>query len=167
MTHHAVSFPPIVASRPRALILGSMPGVRSLEERQYYAHPRNGFWQIMGVLFNAPVSSYAQRCALIKGNALALWDVLKSCTRRGSLDANIRNAEANDFALFLKKYASITRIFFNGAAAEKEFKKRVWPHLPEGIAARLELKRLPSTSPTHAGMNMARKQKEWMIVKGK
>ncbi len=167
MTQSAVSFPPIAAPCPRALILGSMPGVKSLQENQYYAHPRNSFWQIMGALFNAPVSSYAQRRALIKGNALALWDVLKSCTRRGSLDSNIRNAEANDFAAFLKKHAGITRISFNGATAEKEFKKRVWPHLPEGVAARLELKRLPSTSPAHASMNMARKQKEWMIVKGK
>ncbi|MBU6474415.1 MAG: DNA-deoxyinosine glycosylase [Alphaproteobacteria bacterium] len=167
MTHEAVSFPPIVAPKPRTLILGSMPGVKSLEERQYYAHPRNSFWRIMGLLFEAPVASYAERRALIKGNALALWDVLKSCTRRGSLDADIRNAEANDFAAFLKKHSGISRVFFNGAMAEKEFRKRVLPLLPEKTAARLELKRLPSTSPAYAGLGAARKQKEWSIIKGK
>ncbi len=166
MTSRAVSFPPIVAPSPRALVLGSMPGTESLRQKQYYAHPRNSFWRIMGALFDAPVETYAERRALIRGNALALWDVLKSCTRRGSLDSNIRNAEANDFAAFLKKYAHITRVFFNGATAEKEFRRRVLPVLPEKTAARLALKRLPSTSPAHAGMNLALKTKEWMILKG-
>ena len=162
----AVCFPPIVAKGAHTLILGSMPGVKSLHEQQYYAHPQNSFWKIMGQLFDAPVETYPQRVALIRGNGLALWDVLASCVRPGSLDAKIDPAtiEVNDFAAFLKKHKGITRVFFNGATAEKEFRRRVLPELPGTIASRLSLKRLPSTSPAHAGMGKALKLKAWSDI---
>ena len=120
----------------------------------------------MGALFAAPVETYPQRTALIRDNGLALWDVLESCTRPGSLDAKIDPAtiRVNDFAAFLKKHRAITRIFFNGATAEKEFMRRVLPALPGALAGRLALKRLPSTSPAHAGMNAARKLKAWSVI---
>jgi TDG/mug DNA glycosylase family protein len=167
MRHQADCFPPIVAKQPEKLILGTAPGIRSLAEQQYYAHPQNSFWKIMGQLFDAPVDTYKQRVALIKNNALALWDVLSTCERHGSLDANIcpETIEVNDFEAFLKKNARIDRVFFNGGTAEKEFQRRVMPHLPQEIAARLKMKRLPSTSPAHAGMSHARKLKEWSALK--
>jgi TDG/mug DNA glycosylase family protein len=166
--HKAACFPPFVARKAHTLILGTVPGVKSLEEQQFYAHPQNSFWRIMGKLFNDPVETYAQRRALIKGNGLALWDVMARCVRQGSLDSEIDPAsiEVNDFEAFLKKYSTIKRIFFNGATAEKEFARRVWPRLPQDVVARLSLKRLPSTSPAHAGMKVEKKIKEWSIVKG-
>jgi hypoxanthine-DNA glycosylase len=144
-----------------------MPGIRSLEAAQYYAHPQNAFWKVMGELFGAPVDTYAQRVALIKKNNLALWDVLKCCQRTGSLDSSIDDdtIEVNDFAAFLSAHPKITRIFFNGAKAEKEFLKRVLPQLPDKIRARITLARLPSTSPAHAGISLAGKVRAWRAVR--
>jgi len=165
----AVCFPPVVSAKPETLILGSMPGVKSLQEQQYYAHPQNSFWRILGALFDMQVTTYPQRVALIKKNRLALWDVLSSCERPGSLDSKIdpETIEVNDFNSFLQEYAQITRVFFNGATAEKEFTRRVLPRLPKDVAARLTLKRLPSTSPAHAGVRVGKKIQEWSIVKGR
>jgi hypoxanthine-DNA glycosylase len=166
--HRAFCFLPFVPSKSQTLILGSMPGVRSLEEQRYYAHPQNQFWKIMGALFDMPVGTYAQRLTLIKKNKLSLWDVFSSCERRGSLDSNIDpdTIEVNDFEGLLNQYPHITRIFFNGATAEKEFARRVIPRLPHDVAARLRMKRLPSTSPAHAGMKVENKLKEWSAIKG-
>lgn len=168
MRHQADCFPPIVARVPQRLILGTAPGIKSLAEQQYYAHPQNSFWRIMGTLFDMPVETYKQRVDLIRKNELALWDVLQSCTRYGSLDAGIEaeTIEVNDFAAFFRKHAKITRVFFNGSAAEKEFRRRVVPQLPPDVAARLKMKRLPSTSPAHAAMPLTKKIREWSIVKG-
>jgi double-stranded uracil-DNA glycosylase len=166
LLHQAASFPPIATKNSRVLILGSMPGIKSLAAQQYYAHPQNAFWKIMTALFQAPVETYDQRVALIKQNGLALWDVLKFCERHGSLDTSIDDAtiEVNDFTGFFKKYPDVRRVFFNGAKSEAEFLKRVLPSLPEKITQRLELHRLPSTSPAHAGMNMAAKLKAWRAI---
>lgn len=165
--HRAESFAPISTLRSHTLILGSMPGIRSLEAQQYYAHPQNAFWKILGDLYGAPVATYQQRVALIKKNNLALWDVLKFCRRRGSLDNRIENSsiEVNDFEFFLRSRPLIRRVFFNGAKAEQEFKKRVIPELPAAFLARLALKRLPSTSPAHATLRSADKMKAWQAVK--
>lgn len=168
MRHRAPCFAPIAARRPEKLILGTAPGVKSLAEQQYYAHPQNQFWRIMGMLFDMPVATYAQRVALIKKNRLALWDVLSDCERHGSLDSNIDpdTIEVNDFERFFAQYPRITDVFFNGGTAEKEFVRRVMPQLPEEMSMRLKMKRLPSTSPAHAGMRLEKKIKEWSTVKG-
>lgn len=167
MLHEARSFPPVVAKNPRALILGSMPGVKSLEAQQYYAHPQNAFWKIMAALFEMPAETYPQRKAIILENSLALWDVLEFCERYGSLDTRIDDETivVNDFATFLTKHPSITHVFFNGAKSEKEFLKRVLPGLPPGMVAGLQLQRLPSTSPAHAGKTLKDKIREWRRVK--
>ncbi len=164
MLHEARSFPPVTSKSPRALILGSMPGVKSLEAQQYYAHPQNAFWKIMAALFEMPAETYDQRLKIIKNNNLALWDVLQFCERHGSLDTRIddRTIEVNDFAAFFRRHASITHVFFNGAKAEKEFLKRVLPSLP---ANNLVLTRLPSTSPAHAGKSLKDKIRDWRAVK--
>lgn len=165
MRHTARSFPYIATKAAHTLILGSMPGVKSLEAGQYYAHQQNAFWKIMSRIYDAPVGSYAQRTALIRENNLALWDVLKECERHGSLDSAISrdSIAVNDFAAFFRRHPSVTRVFFNGSTAEAEFRKRVLPSLD--CAARLTLARLPSTSPAHAGMTFEEKLAAWRAVR--
>ena len=143
----------------RVLILGSMPGVASLTAGQYYAHPRNQFWPIMGALFGAgPDLPYPDRLATLTRAGIALWDVLSSCERRVSLDSaiDLRSAQANDFASFLDRHPGITRVCFNGALAETRFRHDVMAHVRP-----LECIRLPSTSPAHAGLSAADKLQAW------
>ncbi len=167
MRHIARSFPPVTAERPRGLILGSMPGVKSLEAAQYYAHPQNAFWKILPALYGMPAGDYAQRLRIITQNHLALWDVLQYCERSGSLDSAIDDTtiQVNDFAGFLAAHPTITHIFLNGAKAAQEFKRRAWPTLPQEIAARLTVTPLPSTSPAHAGMRFEEKLAAWRVIK--
>lgn len=84
------SFPPVVDAGTRVLILGSMPGARSLAEHEYYAHPRNLFWPLMDDLFGIERTwPYERRLAALLARGLGLWDVLRHCEREGSLDASI------------------------------------------------------------------------------
>lgn len=158
---HVASFPPVVGDDPRVLILGSMPGVRSLCAGEYYAHPRNGFWPIMGqVLGFDPVIPYAQRLAVLKDAGIALWDVLQSCDRPGSADSAIAPGSrvANDSGGLLRQHPAIRLVAFNGAEAEKSYRRYVVPQLlSEGPA----MVRLPSTSPAYAALSLTRKQAAW------
>jgi hypoxanthine-DNA glycosylase len=162
-----IGLPPIVAGDAHTLVLGSMPGARSLALQQYYAHPRNAFWKIMGALCDAPVETYEQRVALIAGNRLALWDTLKCCVRPGSLDSRIASdgMEVNDFASFFRGHPGVRRVFFNGSKSEQEFRRRVMPALSEAVKAGLAFARLPSTSPAHAGRSFAEKLALWRVVR--
>ncbi|MCO7642733.1 DNA-deoxyinosine glycosylase [Pseudomonas sp. S 311-6] len=162
---YAEGFPPIAAPGARILVLGSMPGQQSLRAQAYYAHPRNAFWPIMGQLLGfAPDAPYAQRAAMLQQHGIALWDVLQSCVRPGSLDADIdrRSLVCNDFPAFLATYPGITRICCNGAAAHELFRRHALPAL--GPEHPYELLRLPSTSPAHAGMTQAAKLDAWRAV---
>lgn len=160
----ARSFPPIAAPNAEILILGSMPGQASLAANEYYAHPRNGFWPIMAQLLNFdPKAPYAERLQALTLARIALWDVLHSCTRRGSLDANIDSDSsiANDFSAFLGQRPSIKRIFFNGAKAESTFIKHVTPKLD---SSGILISRLPSTSPAHAALSFEEKLQAWKAI---
>ena len=153
------SFTPVSNADATVLILGSMPGKESLKQNQYYAHPSNAFWKIMGELVGAfPHLPYAERLCVLKSSGIALWDVLASCERETSLDSHIRKETANDFASFFALHPLITQVFFNGAKAEQCFRKFVQDRqtLPP-----LELRQLPSTSPAHAGMRYADKLQAW------
>ena len=152
------SFPPLVARDARLLILGSMPGAVSLQARQYYAHPRNAFWPIMGALFGAgPDRAYAERADILRAHGVAVWDVLQSCVRPGSLDACISAEVPNDFVAFFRGHPQVTHIFLNGGKAAACFARYVAAQCPPGVAAL----RLPSTSPAHAGMSFADKRAAW------
>lgn len=155
-------FPPIADRQARVLILGSMPGKESLRARQYYAHPRNAFWPIMGDLLGAkPELAYRARVALLKAAGIAVWDVLASCTRASSLDADIDSASlvVNDFDTFYRAHSHITQVFFNGAMAEKFYLKHV-----ATLNRAIHYQRLPSTSPAHAGMAYAQKLAHWQTI---
>jgi len=156
------SFEPLVGHQPRILILGSMPGIASLQAVQYYAHPRNAFWPIMAELFGIdPTASYEHRVSELSRHPLILWDTLKACHRPGSLDSNIdaKTARANDFPGLLKRFPGIRAILFNGATSEKYFKQLVLPNLPETLE--VALLGMPSTSPAHAGMSFEKKLSVW------
>ena len=155
----SAGFPPIASTEARILILGSLPGKRSLEEAQYYAHRHNAFWRIMAELFGIE-GDYANRCRQLKAHRIAVWDVLASSVRPGSLDADIRldSARANDFAGFLSDHAQINRICFNGRKAEQMFRKLVVPTL---VGAMPELVSLPSTSPAYAALSFDAKLEIW------
>lgn len=155
-------FPPIVRPSARLLILGSMPSAASLAAGEYYAHPRNQFWRIAGDLCGFdPEAPYARRKAALAGAGIALWDVVASCVRPGSLDAAIADETiiANDFAGFLARHRQIERVCFNGRKAESAWRRHVEPQLP--ATRRLEYRLLPSTSPAHAGMSYLRKLRIW------
>lgn len=141
------SFDPITAPAPRILILGSMPGVESLRQQQYYAYPRNAFWRILFQIYSEPFSEdYDDRRELVVSRQLALWDVLSDCRRKGSLDSAIRDEVPNDFEGFFRDHPSIERICFNGGKAFQSYRRWVGFEAVEGI----DYRRLPSTSPAHA-----------------
>jgi hypoxanthine-DNA glycosylase len=161
-----LGFGPVADDRSRVLILGSMPGVASLEKHQYYGHPRNAFWPIMGELFGArPEIDYPLRLQRLLDRHVALWDVLMSCHRPGSLDADIRSGteQVNDFSELLGSDTPVRAIFFNGMTAEKMFNQHVI-HTLDGLSERCDLVRLPSTSPAHAAMTFDAKLKAWQVV---
>lgn len=162
-----LAFIPIADTEAKVLILGSMPSVASLQAQRYYAHPRNAFWTIMGALFSAsPGLPYSQRQAILLANHIAVWDVLQSCERQGSLDSNIDmgTIQANDFKDFFTRHSAISTVFFNGSMAEKIYRQRVLPVLGEEFA-NLRYHRLPSTSPAHAGLTVLEKIAAWQVIK--
>jgi len=160
------SFAPLVSKNSRVLILGSMPGERSLQEQQYYAHPRNAFWRVMQELFAIDADlPYEQRCVALTQHGLALWDVLAQCTRKGSLDSAIDNDSIiiNDFVSLFQDYPDIEFVFFNGGKAEQTFRRHVPEIVTDHIPAE-NLQRLPSTSPAHAAMSFADKLEQWSQI---
>ena len=161
------SFPPVLSSEPKVLILGSMPGRRSLEMRQYYAHPQNQFWKIMGELCGAGLElPYQKRLATLQAAGIALWDVLQACNRDGSLDGNIQKESeiANNLPGLLADLPSIRAIGFNGGKARMAFHRLVIPKLNLSVTDKIALYPLPSTSPANARMSFEEKLKEWQVL---
>ncbi len=160
------SFPPIETPTARVLILGSMPGVASLRRGEYYAHPQNAFWKIMAETCGFDVKlDYAQKRAQLEHRGIAVWDVLKSCVREGSLDSSIapESEQANDLIGFLQAHAHVRTVFFNGAKADTAYRRHVAPRAQQRFPS-LTAIRLPSTSPAHAGMTYAAKRDAWRCV---
>jgi len=171
-------FPPISQPHAHTLILGSMPSAQSLKKQQYYAHPRNGFWPIVADLFGIEESGYEARARAIADAGLAIWDVMRACTRPGSLDADIdkHSIVPNDFAAFYTSHTNIDRVFFNGAKAESVYLRMVLPELvdvkndgkegakDENPIPNMHYQRLPSTSPAHAAMSLAEKKQAWRTI---
>lgn len=154
-----VSFKPIIAKNARILILGTMPGTKSLQLKQYYAHEQNAFWKIMFGLFDQEYTkTYASRIKLLLENRLALWDTLKYCTRKGSLDSDIIQPIPNQINELLSEYQSIKTVIFNGTYAEK-FYRKFHPDIP-GIS----YLKMPSTSPANARYSFSDKLQSWSAI---
>lgn len=149
-------FDPVIGENSRVLILGTMPSVRSLQENFYYAHPGNAFWKILGEAYGCEVFTVEQKRAVILENGLALWDVMRSCERSGSLDSAIRNPIPNDFVALFERYPDIRRVLFNGAKAEECFLRLAG----ETLGGR-EAVRLPSTSPANT-LAYTQKRRLWL-----
>ena len=163
------SFPPIFSSKATILILGSAPGTESLRVKQYYGHKRNSFWKIMGEIFEFNYEiSYEKRENLLIANNVAVWDVIKSCKRKGSLDSKIKqkSIEINDFSNFFNQDNKIRMVFFNGALPEKEYIKRVIPNLPKELK-NIPYMKLPSISPALATLKYEDKLEKWKVIKDK
>ena len=160
----AQSFPPIIGAAPKILILGSSPGVISLKKQQYFAHPRNAFWPIMAELFDIDITLGYEHCVVqCEKLPLVIWDSLKQCERKGSLDSAIEKESvvANDFLWLFTQYKEIKHVFCNGGSSYQWFTRLVLPTLlnaPKVI-------QLPSTSPAHATMSFEKKLKHWHCVK--
>ncbi|WP_312992771.1 DNA-deoxyinosine glycosylase [Chryseobacterium flavum] len=152
------SFPPIIDAQSEIIILGSIPGVKSLEKQQYYAHPQNKFWKIIFELLSEEFTdNYPQRIETIKKHHIALWDVIDSCERKGSLDSEIRNEEANRIAELLEKHPNIKAIFCNGGKSYKNLQKLL------GKNYKIPIVLLPSTSPLHT-VSFEKKLEEWKKI---
>jgi len=173
------AFLPFGSPRATLLILGSMPGRASLAENEYYAHPRNAFWPVLQSLFGGSINTYDEKLEILLCNRIVVWDVLERCSRKGSLDANIRKDSivCNDFSTFFRAQSEISRIGFNGRASEQLFKRHVLPKVeshpnlnfnslsspvsPLTSGNVIQLVGLPSTSPAMAAMRVDEKIDSW------
>jgi len=155
------SFEPVIDENCKILILGTMPGVKSLEKQEYYGHERNAFWKIIFSLFHQElIEDYSQKMYFLLQQHIALWDVLKSCDREGSSDSNIKKPIPNDFNRLFKQYPNIEAIYFNGGPAEKLFKSFVSKMLSD---INIPSYRLPSTSPANA-IRFEKKLEQWQLI---
>ncbi|RFB14732.1 DNA-deoxyinosine glycosylase [Bacillus sp. HNG] len=155
---------PIVGEDPRILILGSMPSVESLRKQEYYGNKRNHFWKIMFMLFESPeLREYKDKIAFLKEQKIALWDVLYSCYREGSLDSNIKDEEPNEIEAFVKNHPNLRLIVCNGTKSYKSYQKYIGLNRLRGV----EVIKLPSTSPVPGKYNktLEGKLQEWKIIK--
>jgi double-stranded uracil-DNA glycosylase len=152
-----VGLTPVFDGRAELLVLGSFPGIASLQAAQYYAHPRNAFWPLMGALLGLgalPAMAYAERLQALRRRRVALWDAVSACRREGSLDTAIEAAEPSDLRQLVARLPQLRVIACNGALAHRQ----TLLALP---APGVPVLRLPSTSPAHAGLTLADKIAAW------
>ena len=156
------SFKPSVDYNSKVLILGSMPGVKSLEEQQYYAHPQNRFWKVMNILCNEPKLhefAYDLKLKTLLKNNIVLWDTIKTCKREGSLDSGIQNEIPNDINGLLKKYPNIKTICLNGNKSYSALKK----YFPD-LLQKYTCYKMPSTSPANARYSLNKLIDKWNLI---
>jgi hypoxanthine-DNA glycosylase len=151
--------PPLYDESSKVLILGSFPSVKSREAMFFYGHPQNRFWKVVAGVFDEPVpANIPEKKAFILRNHLALWDTIHSCDIEGSSDASIKNVVPNDLHIILDN-SMVSKIFVNGRASEKYYKKYIEPKL--GIEAIC----LPSTSPANAAWTLEGLAEAWKVIK--
>ncbi len=157
---NCIGFAPSISPDCHTLILGSMPGISSLEQQQYYAHPQNRFWPLMVRLLGheAVPSVYGERLQMLLQHHIALWDSIDTCSRDGSLDSAIKNEQGNDFTALLKEYPRIKTICFNGGKSAQVFKRCNKALLTRNDIA---FHALPSTSPANARWSLEMLAEAW------
>lgn len=146
-------FPPIIDKNSKILILGTFPSIDSFKDEFYYGHKRNQFWKIMGDIFGTEFNKRKEKIEFLKNKNIALWDIIKSCERKNSLDSNLKNIEVNDIKLLLKKYPNIEVLFFTGKKAFEVYNKN--------FKLNIESIYLPSPSPAYAKMKYIEKLTIW------
>ena len=170
--------PPVIDRHTRLLVLGSFPGVASLRAQQYYGHPQNHFWKILGVLWNLPLPTapYAERLDALRRHRVGVWDVYQACEREGSLDSDIRQGALNDFHRVRETCPDLVAVAHNGGESHRHA-----PKVAAALGARLHggadhgeptaslqgpvlIHRLPSTSPANASWSFERKLQAWEAV---
>lgn len=155
------SFNPIIDNESKILILGSMPGRKSLELQQYYAHPQNRFWRLLAQLLEEGVpQNYQEKQNMLLRQHIALWDTLAYCEREGSLDNDIKNEQPNAILPLLAEHKQLRAVFCNGGKAAAAFKKYFAKDLPAGVAVYY----LHSTSPANARMSLEALAAEWQVI---
>ncbi|OYW50872.1 MAG: DNA-deoxyinosine glycosylase [Novosphingobium sp. 28-62-57] len=161
MTGRKASFAPVVDGHTRVLILGSLPGEASLAAARYYAHPRNQFWRLVGAVIAEPLVEleYPARLEMLRNNGIGLWDTIASATRPGSLDAAIRDVQANALETLVEALPMLRCIAFNGAKSAAIGMVQL-----AGVTG-IELVRLPSSSPAHAALTFEAKLEQWMNLR--
>lgn len=153
------AFPPVINTNSTILILGTMPGEKSLELQEYYGNKGNQFWKLLYTLMGKqPSDNYSDKISLLHENQIALWDVLAYCEREGSLDSNIKNEVVNDFESFYATYPNIKQVFFSSRNAEKYYDKYV------GKRGGIIYQTLPSPSGAHATMTFNEKLQIWKNI---
>lgn len=164
---HVQSFAPVVSPQSRVLVLGSMPGLRSLTAQQYYAHSRNAFWPIMQAVAGIDTAAnYPQKLQQLRNSGIALWDVIGSCERAGSLDTAIMptTVHCNDFNTLFAGYPQLHTLVFNGKSVEQLFRRHALPGIKKDLLPAQQLC-LPSTSPANARLGLAEKILAWSVLK--
>jgi hypoxanthine-DNA glycosylase len=152
-------FPPVVSGNTHTMLLGSFPGEASLEATQYYAHPRNQFWRLLGAVLDETQLHelpYEARLERVLTHGIGIWDVLDACHREGSLDSAIRNAQPNDFASLREHAPLLRKVCFNGKTAGR--------FAPVIAAAGYTTLVLPSSSPAHASLSFEQKLTVWLQI---
>jgi TDG/mug DNA glycosylase family protein len=149
-------FSPIIGENPKYLILGSAPSVISLKQREYYGNKQNSFWQIVSAIFNGPkLNTYQEKTKFILDNNIILWDVVKTCSRKGSLDSEIKSVVANDLQNLIDTHSTIEKVIFNGKMSEKLYKRHI-----NYYPSKIQFKSLPSSSPAYT-LKVEEKIKIW------
>jgi hypoxanthine-DNA glycosylase len=146
---------PVLSRGTRLVVLGSFPGAASLEAQQYYAHPRNHFWPIVGALLDEPLAAkpYTDRVTVLRDRGVGVWDVYASCRRAGSLDAAIEDATPNDLAWLARHAPQLVAVAHNGSESARSMRAT--------RALGVDVWRLPSTSPANASWSFERKLAAW------
>ena len=161
MSERHRAFPPAADARTRVLVLGSLPGAASLRAGQYYAHPQNAFWRLIGPVAgrdDLAALPYPDRLAVLADARLGLWDVVATAARTGSLDAAIRDPEAADLRSLVARLPDLRAVAFNGGIAARLGRRRL-----AGLRGPALLD-LPSSSPAYAGMPFAEKRARWSAL---
>lgn len=149
-------FAPLVGAEPKYLILGSAPSVISLKHQEYYGNKQNGFWDILASIYSVPkFENYHTKENFILNHNIILWDVVKTCNRKGSLDSDIKNVVSNELVEIIDNSPTLKYVMFNGQKAQKLYHKYV-NYYPEHLSFTV----LPSSSPAYT-LKLAEKIKIW------